>query len=45
MRNDLSGKKSLKVSTSGTRARLRCSCHLPLDAIDADWRQLAFFTS
>ena len=41
MSNDLSGKRSLKVSSGSTRRRLRWSCHPPLDAIDADSRRLA----
>ena len=39
--NQISGKRSLKVSTGGTRKRLRWSCHPPLDAITAEWRRLA----
>lgn len=39
--NGPSGKRSLKVSSGGTRERLRWSCHPPLDAIDADWSRLA----
>jgi histidinol-phosphatase len=41
MSNDLSGKRSLKVSSGSTRERLRWSCHPPLDAIHAEWRRLA----
>ena len=41
MSNDLSGKRSLKVSSFDSRERSRWSCHPPLDAIDADWRRLA----